>query len=151
MPRALLRRALKHRFTREWLLSPPEYLLHDSVFRIQFFALVLIVAGCIYFSIGELRYVFSGRTVEAHVVRMERVITQGRRGMPFPKLVCEYEFADGERTRAESDDLPEDWPQAKGETIAVQYIPGTMSSRVKGNDHVGWLWTSGVVLVLGVV
>lgn len=125
--------------------------MSDWATRKAMIALVLIVGGCIYFSIGELRYVFSGRTVDAHVVRMERVITQGRRGMPFPKLVCEYEFADGKRRRAESDDLPADWPQAKGESIAVQYIPGTTSSRVKGNDHVGWLWTSGVVLVLGVV
>lgn len=124
--------------------------MSDWAARKALIALVLIVAGCIYFSIGELRYVFFGRTVDAHVVRAERVITQGRRGMPFPKLVCAYQFADGERVRSESDDLPEEWPLAKGETIAVQYIPGTTSSRVKGNDHIGWLWTSGVVLVLGV-
>ncbi len=126
--------------------------MSDWAARKALIALIFIVAGCIYFSIGELRYVFSGRVVDAHVVRIEREIAEGRRGMKYPKLVCEYEFADGGRTRAESDDLPEDWPQVKkGKTIAVHYIPGTTSSRVKGNDHVGWLWTSGVVLVLGVV
>lgn len=125
--------------------------MSDWIERRAFIALILIVAACFYFSFAEMRYVIWGRTVDARLVRMEQVIAKGRRGMPYPKLECDYEFADGDRMRTESNDLPADWPQAKGETIVVQYIPGTASSRVKGNDHAGWLWGSGVVLVLGCV
>ncbi len=72
--------------------------------------------------------------------------------MPYPVLRFEYEFDDGDRMRSEKDDVSPDWAWTKGSpTVAVQYIPGTDSSRLVGNDHRGWLWGSAGLLVLGAI
>jgi hypothetical protein len=114
-------------------------------------ACILLVIGCAYMSFKELRYVISGHTVDASLLSAKEVqLRKSEGGMPFPGLRVDYEFEDGDQVRTEMEYVDPEWPIAKGaKTIAIEFIPGTHNSRLKGNDHKGWLWASGIILVLG--
>jgi len=114
-------------------------------------ALIAIIIACVYFSAKELRYMIWGRTVDATVISaIEERVTKTQGGISFPQLTVAYAFQDGGQAREEVDAVTPDWPITKTtKVVAVEYIPGTELSRLKGNDHKGWLWGSGVMLVLG--
>ena len=114
-------------------------------------ALIVLVVGCIYMSSKELPYVFSGRKADATLIgATEERVSKRPGSMPYPQLRVDYQFNDAGTARKESDAVPTDWPVTKGQkTVAVEYLPGTSSSRLFGNDHKGWLWASGALVVLG--
>jgi hypothetical protein len=122
----------------------------DWFTRRAIIACIALVLGCAYMSYKELRYVFWGKTVDAALISAKEVqLRKSEGGMPFPGLRVDYEFDDGDQVRTEMEYVDPEWPIAKGaKTVAVEYLPGTTTSRIKGNDHKGWLWASGVVLVL---
>jgi hypothetical protein len=110
-------------------------------------ALLFLLIASIFFSINELRYIIWGNSIEARLIDAHAV--PGRRRSNPPHMHVEYEFADGAQTRRESDDVDIHSGTGKAPTVPIEYIPGSASSRLKGNDHKGWLWVSGSFLIAG--
>jgi hypothetical protein len=114
------------------------------------FAGFAIVCVVLFYSFGELRYMVSGRTVEATLITAKEERVSKREGsMSYRQLTVVYEFDDDGQVRAAADIVAPDWPIAKdATTIPVEFIPGTDKSRLKGNHHRGYLWGSGAILAL---
>ena len=104
--------------------------MSDWFARRAVIALLAFVLGCISMSTQELRYVFSGHTVDATLVSAQEERVSKRPGsMTFPQLRVEYTFDDAENPRQESDVVPTDWPVTKAQkTIAVDLTGKWLSS-----------------------
>lgn len=105
---------------------------------------VALVCGILFLvstfmSYGELRYMMSGETAQATLIRAYETSRVSRRGGERRTLVVEYQFADANAggVRKESDRVPTDWPIERAATqIAVEYIPGEPgSSRLHGHSQ----------------
>ena len=110
----------------------------------------ILVSACVFVCSTELRYIASGRAADATLLSAKEEYARKKEGsMPYPRLRVVYEFDDRGSTRTDTDFVPPDWPIAKGvPTIPIEYIPGAPDSRLKGNDHKGWLWGSAALLLL---
>jgi len=111
---------------------------------------VALMCVVLFYSFSEIRYMVSGRTVDATLISANEERVSKREGsMSYRQLTVVYEFDDGGQVRAAADIVAPDWPIAKGATtIPVEFIPGTDKSRLKGNHHHGYLWGSGAIIVL---
>lgn len=95
----------------------------------------VIFVVCAFWSWRELRYVISGRTVEATVTSAQvETVRSGRRSVPRERLVVRYSFpaADGQTYPGEQTFDP-DHPPPVG-TVRVQYLPDDPPppNRIKG-------------------
>ena len=112
----------------------------------------------------EIKYAWSGQTVDARIVAVREAIASGRRGRTYPVLEVRYTFTDSGTTRTETDDMPIDWRPSggtlleAGQPLAITYRPGVENaSRPVGREKTlilllffaalaallggfGWLW-----------
>ena len=104
----------------------------------------------LFFAFGEMRYYVFGKTVDAEIVQVQRLLEPRRRGSSIPKLSVEYQFMDPDgRKRKETDMVPEEWGISRADgVVAVQYIPGTESSRLVGHTNTFWVYVFLVFLGL---
>ncbi|MBX3357912.1 MAG: hypothetical protein KF745_05745 [Phycisphaeraceae bacterium] len=105
-------------------------------FKFAFVAFVVFIVS-FFASCSELKYFTHGKTAEAHLGRAAVVTSRGRFGTRRQKLQIDYVFQDGDgSTRRESDTVATSWPVPEGDTIPVQYIPGSPGdSRLEGHSQ----------------
>jgi hypothetical protein len=127
--------------------------------RIGFLVLVLFVLSTV-FSIQELRYLAFGRTIDAKLGAIRQIEHRGRYGTTSYNLGVSYEYDDevlaknprwaSQAHRRDEDEIPTDWrPLPSGQTVRVQFIPGTESSRLEGHHQLVWVGVFGVFLAIG--
>jgi hypothetical protein len=97
--------------------------------------LLLLVSG--YLAWWELRFFVQGRTTDAAVDGIQKILMSRHRWLGGRYLEVHYTFTDEPtgRLRSEYDELPLSWPPPAG-TVLVQYIssvPGR--SRLQGHRH----------------
>lgn len=105
------------------------------------FAGFLLLAAIVFVSIAthctyrEFVYARFGKTVDATVTHRAAGWQSGGRNAPSrPVLNIEYSFRDDAgRPQSGKDVLPSGWSAEKGQTIKVEYVPGSEMSRAAGN------------------
>ncbi|HMN42636.1 MAG TPA: hypothetical protein PKE29_17480 [Phycisphaerales bacterium] len=118
-------------------------------------ALFLILILAIIMPIKELRYTLWGTPATATLlsIKPER---RGRDTSERWKRIA-YQFDDNGATRSESDLVTTNWPipgfdktglAPPGTTVAIEYLPGTSSSRLKDHDDKSWFYGSAIVALL---
>ena len=114
------------------------------------FAAIAVICIVFNYSFSELRYMVSGRTVNATLLSATEERVSRREGsVSHLQLEVKYVYDDDGQARAAADIVVPDWPIAKGATtIPVEFIPGTSKSRLKGNHHHGYLWGAGAIFAL---
>ena len=97
----------------------------------------LLLLGSTYFAWWELRFFVQGRTTDATVDGVQKILMSRHRWLGGRYLEVHYTFKD-EPTgllRSEYDELPLSWPPPAG-TVRVQYISGVPGgSRLQGHRH----------------
>jgi hypothetical protein len=109
---------------------------------------VMFLVSC-FICYAELRYLISGREVQATVTKVTEVTQRRRYGLGESKhLSIEYAFQEPNGTmRKGEDSVGLDSPLARGPTVPVQYTPGGDGrSRLVGHVH----WVGIAVFVISV-
>ena len=103
-----------------------------------FAGIMFLISG--YYSISELRFAVSGKTIEASLTQVKQTMSTGRRSRP--RLSFEYQFAEADgKTRSERDVVSVDWPAPTAGTVTIQYIPGVANaSRLLGHSNMVWVY-----------
>jgi hypothetical protein len=111
--------------------------------------LVSMVMSC-----QELRYMVSGKTVDAKLELSQVEKSRSRAGNEVKKRVLAYSFFDGDKFRREYADVPLNWSNGESPTVKVQYLPGKERfSRVEGQRNLVWVaifFTSLAVAAVGI-
>jgi hypothetical protein len=97
--------------------------------------LLLVVST--YFAWWELRLFVEGKTTDATVDGVNRILLSRHRWLGGRYLEVHYTFEDGPKgpLRSEYDEVPLSWPQPAG-TVRVEYISGVPGgSRLEGHRH----------------
>lgn len=105
-------------------------------FQLLLLGLVLFIVST-FMSCNEMRYAMWGTSVDTMTFSKQEVST-GRRRLSR-KLLVKYTFDDAGKVRKEEDEVPLDLPFPAANMIAVEYIPGSESSRVLGHHQKWWL------------
>ena len=120
-------------------------------FRLILVAVVLFIASCV-MSVREVRYMMWGELADARVTDVKTVTIHGRYGSTRERLKISYQFNDDTASRNESDTVDPYLQVHRGETISIEFIPGsTGSSRLEGHSQQFWLIVfGGAVIAVGV-
>jgi hypothetical protein len=118
-------------------------------------ALLLTLILAIIMPLKELRYTLWGTPTTATLLSIHPELI-GDEVSPSRKRIA-YEFDDNGATRSESDLVTTNWPipafdktgvAPPGATIAIEYLPGTTSSRLKDHDDKSWFYASAIIALL---
>ncbi|MBY0311929.1 MAG: hypothetical protein K2W85_07660 [Phycisphaerales bacterium] len=103
----------------------------------------VIVIMSIVFTIGEVRYMLWGQTVDATVLSIELKEKRRRYGRKDTVKMVKYSFLNSDQKQiVESDAVDQRWPVSPP-TAKIEYVDGMFpTSRLIGNDHKNWLWVS---------
>lgn len=116
--------------------------------------IILCVFGLFFVSMvmscQELRYMVSGKVVDAGgSPRVETWVD--KYGTKTQHQVISYQFQDGEATRGQTLEVPLNWTNpSPGNSLKVQYIPGSDTSRLLGQSNRVWVWVFFVSLALSI-
>ncbi len=115
-------------------------------------ALILLVLLSFFNSCQDLRYMISGKVIDAPMTtRVDTIVRDGQR---LQERTVGYRYQDGDQSREAYVHEPLDWPGVGQATVKVQYIPGRDISRVYGETNKVWviiLCVSVALTIIGVV
>ncbi|HUO09156.1 MAG TPA: hypothetical protein VM008_12690 [Phycisphaerae bacterium] len=104
--------------------------------------LVLLFCVALHFAWNECRFFLWSRTTTG-------VITSTHPRMH--SLEIDYNFADADTFRQESDNVPPLWPIPPDQLVAIDYIPHTHASRIAGYPDKLWPILASAFLLAGIL
>ena len=123
----------------------------EQISQERTFSLILAIVGIFFLSLfmscQELRYMVSGKTVDAGAALRDD--TKEVNGSHVPIKALTYHYVDGQTPRESTIEVPLDY-QVAG-TVKVQYIPGRDISRLQGQSNKVWVCIFFGSIVLAII
>jgi hypothetical protein len=107
-------------------------------FKLLLFGIGLFVVST-FMSCSEIRYSVWGKTVDTPTYTKQQVRVYRRRSPDTTEILVKYQFDDNGKLRKEEDQVSLDYTFASPNTVRVQYIPGSDSSRLERSMQWWWL------------